>query len=199
VTGEHRSAYWQAALYDGVPGDPGNSRGTHIHLGGDDGIFAAVEAGLHQAEAYKAGIGYWYHSAPFGEPIDGRSLDDNSGVYLIGERYFGVHWAAFVQMGFTRTHVNLIQQYLGGGLSFNGALVEGDSLGLAVAQVNADNRWRLENPQQRPFERAWEFTYRFPLLDALALQGSFYYIENPGFDAALDNALAAGLRVYIEI
>jgi porin len=36
----------QAALLDGVPGDPGDPAGTHIHLGGSDGTLAVVEAGF---------------------------------------------------------------------------------------------------------------------------------------------------------
>lgn len=199
VAGEHQSLYWQTAVYDGVPGDPDNPRGTHVQLGGDDGVFAAVEWGFQQAELYKAGVGYWYHTAAFETPADSRSLDDNSGIYFIGERYFGAGWAAFVQTGLARDRVNLINQYLGCGLSFSGALVESDSLGFAVAQVKADKRWRSENPQQKALERAWELTYRFPVTDFLALQGNLYYIENPGFDTSLDNAVAAGLRVYIDI
>ena len=37
---------WQTAVLDGVPGDPNDPRGTHIHLGGDDGLLIASEVVL---------------------------------------------------------------------------------------------------------------------------------------------------------
>lgn len=38
----------RAAVVDGVPGDPGDPTGTHIHLGGDDGIFAIGEVSYYR-------------------------------------------------------------------------------------------------------------------------------------------------------
>jgi len=43
--------YLQAALVDGVPGDPNNPRGTHVRFDRGDGTLAVVEIGLRPAEA----------------------------------------------------------------------------------------------------------------------------------------------------
>ncbi|HLP99406.1 MAG TPA: carbohydrate porin [Sideroxyarcus sp.] len=47
----NRTAYWQLALLDGVPGDPNNSHGTHIRLGNGDGSFFITEIGYMPLEA----------------------------------------------------------------------------------------------------------------------------------------------------
>ena len=43
---------WQTVVLDGVPGDPNDPHGTHIHLSGDDGLLIASEAAFA-----------WWHSA----------------------------------------------------------------------------------------------------------------------------------------
>ena len=47
----NRTAYLQAALLDGVPGDPGNPYGTQIKLNKADGTFAIIEIGYLPLEA----------------------------------------------------------------------------------------------------------------------------------------------------
>lgn len=40
--------YVQAAVLDGVPGDPGDPQGTHVHLSGSDGALVLFESGYVQ-------------------------------------------------------------------------------------------------------------------------------------------------------
>ena len=104
--------YAQAALSDGVPGDPNNPRGTHIKLGGGDGTLSIVEFGYtpheeslsieqaehgeltpaqlnvhEQAESFnKTAIGFWRYSAKF-DAIDGSASRHHSqGAYIMAER-----------------------------------------------------------------------------------------------------------------
>lgn len=198
ASGNHQSLYWQMAVYDGVPGDPENPRGTQIHLNSEDGVFAGFEWGMREPEVYKWGLGYWYHSAQFEEPVYGETLDDNAGIYALAERYLGDHWAVFAQLGYARAHYNRLRRYLGAGVTYADLIKAGDQLGLGLARAQLDSQFRRENPDLARAEEALECTYFVPVLQHLGAQASVYYIRNPGFDPNLDETLALGLRVLLE-
>lgn len=48
---KNRAAYVQAAVLDGIPGEPARQRGTHVRFAKGDGIMSIVEVGLTPAEA----------------------------------------------------------------------------------------------------------------------------------------------------
>jgi porin len=112
LTSPGNNFYVQAALTDGVPGDPNNQHGTHIQLDNGDGTLSLIELGYtpheenppaaqpdHEGAApippevqepteifNKAAIGFWRYSARF-DAIDGSSMrHHNQGAYMLAER-----------------------------------------------------------------------------------------------------------------
>jgi porin len=85
--------YLQAALLDGVPGDPAHSHGTHIKFAKGDGTFRIFESGFTRTNGdfSKLAVGYWGYTARVddltdvdasGNPVKRRS----SGWYALGEQ-----------------------------------------------------------------------------------------------------------------
>lgn len=153
--------YLLAAIYDGVPGDPNNPRGTHVKFDGGDGLFSAIELGLIS-----------------------ENINDVTAV--------------FVQLGQADDEFNQLEYYGGTGITFTGFWLDGDGLGLAVAQARNGDPYLETNNDFGRAETAWELTYFAPVVEHLNLQGSFYYIQKPSMDKALDDALAIGARADIE-
>lgn len=83
----------QAAVLDGVPGDPDDpSRTAPFKFEDGDGALIVVEAGYRDDAGTKLALGAWHFTARFddvvatdarGEPV---RRDGNQGVYVLGER-----------------------------------------------------------------------------------------------------------------
>lgn len=197
LTLDLNSFYVLTAVYDGVPGDPDNPRGTHIQFDSDDGLFKAIEVGLVEESQYKFALGYWNLSAETESPIDASAIDSNQGLYLIGEQYLSENLAIFFQIGQADEDTNQISDYYGGGIVYSNLWTDGDAIGLAFAKVkNADAFMNLNAGILRS-ETAIEFSYNRPWADIISSQFSIYHIQNPDMDPSLDDALAVGLRLVI--
>lgn len=192
------STYLLAAIYDGIPGDPNNPRGTHVQFDSGDGLFSAVEWGWANETKDKIALGVWQHTAEVENPVNGELVDDNSGIYVIAEKNVNDVAAVFVQLGQADDEFNQLEYYGGTGVTFNNFWLEGDGLGLAVAHARNGDPYLESNRDLGRAETAWELTYFAPVVDHLNLQGSVYYIQNPSMDRTLDDALALGARAYIE-
>ncbi len=208
-------SYLVVAMYDGIPGDPDHPTHTAIKFDHDDGVFSAVEMGLTGGDGvgrgyYKIALGGWVHTAEV-EGFDGSVHDDNSGVYLIGEKMLFAEdnfndqgLGAFFQLGFADSHRNQVASYWGLGLHYTGLLPQRnqDIIGLAVASAR----------NGRPFmqfskagaagavnhtETAIELSYRAEVTPWLIVQPDIQYVINPGMDPDLDNALVAGIRLEL--
>jgi porin len=205
-------SYLLAAVYDGKPGDPYDSKRTTIKLDEDDGVFAALEAGLAKGEPgrsdyYKLGVGTWLQTAEV-ENFDGEFHDRNFGVYLIGEKTLYSEadgdqgLGAFVQLGYADEDRNQLAYYFGAGLRYVG-LIPGrdrDEVGVAVASawnggefIRFSERVAL-NPVERT-ETVIEAAYRAEILPRLFLQPDLQYVIHPSMDSGLENALQIGVRV----
>ena len=208
------NSYLLAALYDGVPGDPNDPPRTTIILKKEDGILAALEAGLSagepgEKEYFKIGLGVWLHTADV-ENFDGQPKGTNNGFYLIAEKTLfteegdGQGLGGFVQLGWADDDWNQIAHYWGIGLNYTG-LIPGrdrDGTGIAVASARNSGKFRgfMNNVELVPVdhaETAIELTYRAEVLPWLHVQPDFQYIINPGMDPLLKNAFQAGARVEI--
>lgn len=194
--------YLLAAIYDGIPGDPDNPRGTHVQFNSGDGLFSAVEWGWANENNDKVALGVWQHTAEVENPVDGEITDDNTGVYFIAEKNINDVASVFVQLGQADDEFNQLEYYGGTGVTFNNFWLDSDGLGLAVAHARNGDPYLVTantfNSGTVRAETAWELTYFAPVVEHLSLQGSFYYIQNPSMDKALDDALAVGARAYIE-
>jgi porin len=207
-------SYLMVAVYDGVPGDPDDPPRTAIILKEEDGVFAAVEAGLSagqpgEKEYFKVGAGVWLHTAEV-ENFDGQPNDDNRGVYLLAEKTLyaendeGQGLGGFIQLGRADDNWNQIAQYWAVGLNYTG-LIPGrdrDSAGLAVGSARNGDKFMkfMRNVELAPVEHtetAVELTYRAELRPWLFVQPDLQYIVNPGMDPSLKNAFQIGSRVEI--
>lgn len=203
------NSYIQTAVYDGVPGDPNNEHGTHVQLDTRDGLFYALEAGLVGGEVqdyYKLAIGGWYHTTDY-EDFNGEFRDNNSGVYVIGEKSL---WreqdpeqglGAFIQLGFANPNRNQIGQYIGCGLHYTGLFSTRDtdvtSLGIAHARNSSD--FKDSDPSAESAETAIELNYRAEITPYLAITPDLQYIVNPGTSPDLDDAVVIGARFEVSM
>lgn len=197
-TFQGENQYLLAAIYDGIAGDPNNPKGTHVQFNSGDGVFSAVEWGWTNEGKDKIALGVWQHTAEVENPVNGAVNDDNTGIYIIGEKNINDVAAVFFQLGQADDEFNQLEYYAGTGITFTGFWLDGDGLGLAVAQARNGDPYLEINSGLGHAETAWELTYFAPVVEHLNLQGSFYYIQNPSMDKTLDDALALGARVYIE-
>jgi porin len=197
LTLDFNSFYVLTAIYDGVPGDPDNPRGTHIQFDSGDGLFKAIEVGMVAESQYKIALGYWNLSAETENPVDASIIDSNQGFYLIGEQYLSKNLAIFFQFGQADSETNQISDYYGGGFVYSNLLKEGDAIGLAVATVKNGDDFMSANTGVLTGETAIELSYNHPWSEIISSQLSLYHIKNPGMDSSLDDALAAGLRLVI--
>lgn len=191
------SLFASLAVYDGIPGDPDHTHGTHIRLNKGDGLFKALEVGLSEEGHYKLAVGAWELTAEAENPVDAEIIDHNNGIYMIGETYFTEHFSAFFQFGRADTDSNQIDQYIGAGIQLTNTLLDDDALGLGYSRARNGSSFLTYNTELESTETIVELTYLSPLTEKIALQTSVYSIQNPSMDTTLDNALALGVRAYI--
>lgn len=192
------NSYVHVGAYDGGPGDPMHPRGTHIILDHDDGIFYAVEGGVHNEETgTKLGGGAWYRTTNFDSEFNGQSYGNNRGVYLIGETSLAENWAGFFQLGRADQYRNQVGQYAGAGVARSAVWAQDDILGLALAYARNSDEYLNFNPGMDAYEMAVECTYEFHPAPWLTVQPDVQWIKNPGMDPGLDDAVALSLRAYI--
>ena len=195
----HNDQYFLVAAYDGVPGDPEHRHGTHIVFKKSDGILTAVEWGFANEGNYKFGLGGWHTSAEVESPIDGNLIDKNVGYYVIGEKYLHEKLAVFFQYGRADKDKNQLSSYAGAGITYNELWVDDDEIGLGYARATNSSAFLNENPDLLSAETVVELTYARPLMEKLNFQTSIYYVENPSMDPEVDNSVALGVRLYIEL
>lgn len=197
-------AYVMGGVFDGVPGLPGHPYGTQIHFLKGEGVFAAVEGGISGAgdSPYKLALGGWYRTSVYTDPA-GRSRDRNQGLYAIAQarlwRYRGASLDAFLQLGLAAADRNMLDHYIGAGLSATG-LIPGrphDVISAGLARAHLSRVYRRHTPGSLAAETALEITWRAEINDHVALQPDLQYIIHPGADAALDNAWLVGLRAEL--
>ena len=209
-----RNFYLQAALTDGVPGDPDQPRGTHIKLGNGDGTLSIVELGYTpqpavasaDAEVFnKTAIGFWRYSAQF-DTNDGLSNKHNQGAYFLSEQTLTVEkgqpsqgLAGFVRFGVATDDVNVADWTGSVGLRYHGLLNgrDDDVAGIAVTVNHAGDSYRRVNGSERQ-ETNFEATYRAQVTSYFAMQPSLQYIHHPSMDAALQNVWVLGTRFDLE-
>lgn len=214
VLSPNKNFYVQAAIVDGVPGDPNNARGTHIKLGRGDGTLSIIELGYapeiadEAAENFnKTALGLWRYSAQF-DDIDGLGGRSKSqGAYVLSEQTLfhekGSKTAGltgFVRFGVASEDVNAIDWTGSLGVYYRG-LINGrddDTAGIALTVTHAGDDFRNTGDFKRQ-ETGIELTYRAQIKPWLAIQPTVQGIFNPGLDPNIKDAWIIGTRVEIEL
>ncbi len=208
-------SYIQAAVLDGVPGDPNNPSGTQIELNDNDGALLVAEAG-YNPEGLKVAVGGWRYTERFATHRDvdanGNTVNKHSqGAYILAEKKVYLEaqskdegLTVFGRLGFADESVNLFDYAWSAGMVYVGLVPgrEGGALGLAMSGVhNSGDFMESQRALGANFddaETAIELTYSDNLLPWLNIQPDVQYIVNPGTDPALDNAFVVGTRFAVQ-
>lgn len=200
--------FLQAALTDGVPGDPNNPRGTHTKLGKGDGMFFIFELGYNSSEEGKSfnktSLGLWRYSVRASDLVNGDPRLDQ-GYYFLAERTLRAEQddpaqglSGFVRFG--KVNKNVYQADWSGsmGLRYQGVFEgrDDDVAGIAVTTSHASSKYRQLNASDAS-ETVVEISYRAQFQPWLAMQPMVQRIFNPNMDTTLGDAWVAGLRLDV--
>jgi porin len=212
--------YIQAAVADGVPGDPNQQEGTQIQFDHGDGAFIIAESGYYfgganGAPLSKVALGGWTYSDRLDHLYERDAADrpvrsHSSGFYVIGEQSLyqeaddgAQGLMAFARLGFADEDTNAFDVAWAVGAVYTGLFSgrEEGQLGFAAAGAhNGDNFRRASAAFGTPLddsEIALELTYSDYLLPWLMIQPDVQYIINPGTEPSRDNALVIGTRLTV--
>lgn len=213
------AGYLQGAIFDGVPGDPDNRRGTHIRFKQGDGVLQIVEAGVGLEQGKLPGkfaLGTWRYSARFddqsevdaaGAPLRRR----NRGAYLLFDYPLLALDAAagrgvnvFLRAGDANPDVNRFHWAVDAGATWRGPLAArpDDVVGIGFAYERNSRKARelavAAQGQASGGELALVTDYRAQVLPWLVLQPNLQYLRRHG-DGAGTLGWLAGLRVEITL
>jgi porin len=207
----------QAAVLDGVAGDPGNPRGTQITLDPDDGVLVLTEIGYQrgaeEGRFLRAAVGGWLYTTRFDDVLDvdpvgnPRRRHGTHGLYgLVEGELFreaegrGQGLSGFLHAGVADQNVNHLHYTVAGGVAYTG-LIPGRDEDVAGFGVSAGfnggkfkQAQRLAGSPVADAEVVLEWTYRLKLFPWMSLQVDAQYIINPGTSRTTPDALVFGLR-----
>ena len=206
--------YFQAALVDGVPGDPNNPRGTHIRFDRGDGTLAIMETGFRPAEEIsKYAVGFWRYTPRFDDHVDVDASGNpvrrvNRGAYFLAEQTVfrekenaSQGLTLFFRYGVANGDINTLDYSYSLGLRYKGLWPGRDEDELGVGLIRGHAGVKFRQAAATPLathETALEITYRAKIARWLAVQPTVQRIVNPGFDVALGDAWVAGARFEIK-
>ena len=216
------TAYFSAAVFDGVPQNPTHPHGTHIDLSSKDGLLLIAEAGFTPKAAdadggstpNKFAVGAWTYSKAMDDLV---SVDLNSnpikrrmaGAYAISSYQFyhnkdtGHDLGAFFRAGMADGNTKQVNWDYETGLIANGWIpTRGDGeLGLTLTQShNSDKYMQLVNSRGGRYKRneyALEFYYRDKIYRGVSVQPDVQYVINPSTNPTLKNATIVGIRLDV--
>lgn len=199
-------AYLLAAVYDGKPSGPITWTSHDYGLSSKDGAYFISEVGYKDSElsdSYgKLALGAWHNTGRFTD-INGYERTGNTGVYLIGEKLVvpetegsSQGLGVFAQAGQAAQDRNPNSWYFGAGLHYQGPIPDrdDDELLLAVNMATFSSRYRDTYAGTEYAERVVELSYRLAVTPYLTLTPDAQYINNPGGDPTLKDALIVYLR-----
>ena len=226
-TAPGKNYYVQYALTDGVPGAPGDPRGTHVQLNKGDGSLSVVEFGLtpqeesapaagenkadaaprEEAEAFnKTAIGFWRNSTQMDDPAGTGLRFPSRGMYFLAERTLHPEeghpaqgLAGFIRFGTATKQLHRADWTGSLGLRYHG-LLEGrddDIAGIAVTYNHTSDNFIQLNPGTLGNQTQFEATYRTQISPWFALQPTLQYISHPNMDPALKDVWIIGTRAEI--
>lgn len=202
--------YAQAAVTDGVPGNPNNPHGTQIRFDRGDGTLAVAEFGytpeVAEGQYGKTSIGLWRYTARAADldPAVAAQHADQ-GAYVLAERTLMAEaddpaqgLSGFVRWGFVNRNVYQADWSGSIGLNYQGLIAgrDEDAAGIAVTASHASGKYRQLNGAESS-ETVVELTYRAQVNTWFAVQPTLQYIANPNMDPALKDAWVAGARLEV--
>ena len=209
---DDRAIYAQAALLDGIPGDPAQPTGTHIIFAKDDGTMGVVEMGW-RPEGSRYAVGFWGYSARVDDLVDVDSQQNpvqrpSQGAYVLAEStlwkgHSGRSLAGFVRYAINDGDSTALRSIVNTGIVVNNPFSGhgGDALGLAYTHAALSDKYRaFQDSAGRPtsaYESAWELTYRVKLGESFAVQPLVQWHQYPGGGRAVSGATVVGVRMEL--
>lgn len=197
------NSYVQAAIYDGVPGNPNNPRGTHVNLDNKDGALIVAEGGIKDDIVGHYGVGIWEYTAKRADQVSG-DMTHSKGFYFLADKSIyqtdGRDVSAFGRVGFTAGDVEQFKSNWSFGLVGSGFVPsrpEGQ-IGLAVTTAVNSSKFKQANAPVDSKETQFELTYSDKLTPWLSVQPDLQYTVNPGTDTTADNAWTVGVRFGVD-
>lgn len=199
----------QAAVLDGVPGDPDNPKGTHVQFNDGDGALEIMEAawlpGSEEDRVGKLALGLWRYTSRFDDLIDASIQRRSRGYYLIGEYRLakgghGETWG-FLRWGRNDGDTIQFESAWSTGLVWTG-LFPGrpeDRFGLTYSQEDNGAKWRAASGNPVRKEQALEIAYRGAVSGWLTLQPFAQYLINHSNDPGQNRSWWLGLRVEMNL
>ena len=200
--------YFQAALVDGVPGNPNKPHGTHVRFDRGDGTLAIMETGIRPAEEIsKYAVGYWRYTPRFDDLVDIDGLGNpvrrlNRGAYFLAEQTVfrekdnsSQGLTLFFRYGVANGDVNTLDYSSSLGLRYKGLLPgrDEDEFGILLSRGHAGAKFRQAAAiPLATNETALEITYRAKITPWLAIQPTRARIGDPGHGPALADAWIGG-------
>jgi porin len=157
----------------------------------------------------KLAFGGWAYT----KRLDPWNPDDSGrrswGLYLLAEKLLAHEADAsgslsgFARAGVAANGVNQVSLAAAGGLVYRGLLPgrPDDTAGLGLAYARNGDPFlelhRLEGHTLEDTETVFEFTYRAELGSAFLFQPNLQWIQNPGMEPDVGDALVLGLRLHL--
>ena len=189
------TCFWEAAIFDGTPGDfENNPYNAKWEWDKDKGFLAITEFQIHKSllrgktGTYKIGVYYHEHN----DTLNIQKKD--GGFYFVGDQQISTKLSVFSQIGLSPRKLNKNNRYFSAGLSYKGIISkrQDDQLGLAVAYAGIDGN-------SVGSEIAVELTYKVQVNKNIYLRPDIQYILNPaGTDVKLKNAMVGFIRFGID-
>jgi porin len=198
-----KETYIMGAVYDGVPGDPDNARGTHIQLKNKEGALLVGEGGIRDSDIGHFGFGAWEYTAK--RPDQQTSEAANSqGFYFLADKSIykndGKDISTFGRLGYASGDIEQFRSNWSLGVVLSGFMPcrPDGQLGFAVTGNANSRKYKTVNAPVDNRETQYELTYGDKLTPWLSIQPDLQYTVNPGTNPALDNAWTGGIRVGVD-
>lgn len=204
--------YAQASILDGVPGDPGQPRGTHIIFEKNDGAMGIFEIGWRPKNA-KYALGAWGYSTQVDDLVDMDYQQNpvqrpSHGVYFLAESALwkvdsGHRLAGFLRYAMNDGDSTALRSIVNTGIVVTNSIAghEGEAMGLAYTYAALGEKYRAlqsaAGQSTSSYESAWELTYRARLGASFAIQPLVQWHRYPSGRRAVSSATVVGVRMEL--
>ena len=195
---QHDGGYYsQAALIDGVPGDPDHPGRTVLRLSRQEGALVVGEVGWQQgpvgsaADADDAKVGHWavgvWGYTQRSDRQSGNGRERNHGIYALAQAVLhagpAAHTTGFVRTGLANRRINAVDLAVDAGVlvdrPFGEAGPRAITAGVAVARFGRPYRDAAPSPVAAR-ETAFEVGARWQPWPSLAVQPLLQHTWNAG-------------------
>lgn len=202
---------FKAAILDGIPSEPGNTRGTTVKLGNGDGALLVSELSINKpttnpslkrgvvvGSPYRIALGVWKYTQER-TGWQGEQQSDH-GFYVLAEADFNQSLSGFTRFGMTNHKINRFHSYIGAGINYLGLLENrpSDKIGVAFAlPLNSTSFKDVQDSLGNDYSESelnMELTYLTKISKHFSLQLGTQYIKNPNLFPDIDDAFVVGVR-----